>query len=79
MFNKSHLDDIIGRVQSKILKEQPKKVPSVEGGDTDIDHLWMKEDHTQIKKKSVAKKDPRIDTGILRDRIAKKIAKMNNH
>ncbi len=79
MFNKSHLDDIIGRVQSKILQEQPKKVPYVESGDSDIDHLAMKEDHTQIKKKSVAKKDPRIDTGILRDRIAKKIAKMNNH
>ena len=43
----------------------------------EVDHFWMKEDLNA--KKPVLEKDPRIDTGILRNRIADKIAKMNNH
>ena len=43
----------------------------------EVDHLWMKEDLDAKKPK--LEKDPRIDTGILRNRIADKIAKMNNH
>jgi len=37
----------------------------------------MKEDIDA--KKPALKKDPRVDTGILRNRIADKIAKMNNN
>ena len=43
----------------------------------EVDHLWMKEDIDA--KKPALKKDPRVDTGILRNRIADKIAKMNNN
>ncbi len=41
--------------------------------DVDVDHLWMSEDEEAEKQKLV--KDPRIDTGILRNRIAEKLAK----
>lgn len=49
--------------------------------DSVIEHFWMtKDDNKNNKnKKSTAKKDPRIETGILRSRIAEKIAKINNH
>ena len=43
----------------------------------EVDHLWMKEDLDEKKPK--LEKNPKIDTGILRNRIADKIAKMNNH
>ncbi len=43
----------------------------------EVDHLWMKEDLDAKKPK--LEKDPRVDTGILRNRIADKLAKMNNH
>jgi len=43
----------------------------------DVDHLWIKEDIDAEKPPLV--KDPRIDTGILRNRIADKISKMNNN
>lgn len=79
MINKSYLDGMIAKVQSKFLKEQPKKVASVKGRDKAIERLWMNEDHADIEEKPVDKKDSRIDTGILRDRIAEKIAKMSNH
>lgn len=46
--------------------------------DSVIEHFWMTKDDNK-NKKSTAKKDPRIETGILRSRIAEKIAKMNNH
>ncbi len=45
--------------------------------DGDVDHLWMREE--QETKKETLVKDPRIDTGILRNRIAEKLAKMNNY
>ena len=46
--------------------------------DSVIEHFWMTKDDNK-NKKSTAKKDPRIETGILRSRIAEKIAKINNH
>jgi len=54
--------------------EESEKQQQVEG---EVDHLWMKEDLDA--KKPTLKKDPRVDTGILRNRIAEKIAKMNNY
>lgn len=78
MGKKSFLDKIIG-------KKTPEAIAAVatESGaesqeiDGDVDHLWMKEDLDA--KKPALKKDPRVDTGILRNRIADKIAKMSNH
>lgn len=73
---KSLFDDIVGVVQSKIVKQAPKKAPSLEE-EGEVDYLWMTEDHSEIKEKPVVKKDPRIDTGILKDRIKEKLAKLN--
>jgi len=74
---------ILEKFTSKIASQE-KKVPS-EGSSAkdsvitegEVDHLWMTEDSDAEKPK--LEKDPRIDTGILRNRIADKIAKMNNH
>ncbi len=45
--------------------------------DGEVDHLWMKEDLDAKKPK--LEHNPKIDTGILRNQIAEKIAKMNNN
>lgn len=76
MAKKSLLGNIFGEKQTKSVKS---KVSSPSPDDSVIEHLWMTEDHDKNIKKSAVKKDSRIDTGILRDRIANKIAKMNNH
>jgi len=70
-------DNIVGTVKSKINKEPPKKVSSVQD-DSEVDHLWMTQDNSQIIKMPATKKDPHIDTGILKDRISKKIGKINS-
>jgi len=78
MSKKSLLDKLTGKKEPVAA---PESVPveaeaedqQVEG---EVDHLWMKEDLDAEKPK--LEKDPRIDTGILRNRIADKIAKMNN-
>ena len=77
MAKKSLLDGVLGKKQPKAVES----VESVESDDTVIDHIWMTEDVKKNKKrkKLVAKKDPKIDTGILRNRIADKISKMNNN
>ena len=69
MGKKSFLDKITG-------KKAPEPV-DVELEEGDVDHLWMKEDIDA--KKPMLEKNPKIDTGILRGRIADKIAKMNNN
>ncbi len=79
MAKKSLIDILLDKKQTKAGKSQHKSAASVESDDTVIDHLWMTEDHDKNKKKPVVKKDPRIDTGILRDQIANKITKLNNH
>ncbi len=79
MGNESIIDDIVGKVQSKLVKEQPKKTTFVPDEDAVIEHIWMSEDHSQIKENTVTKRDPRVDTGILKDRIAEKIAKLNSN
>lgn len=76
MAKKSLLGNIFGKKRTKSVKT---KTSSTSPDDAVIEHLWMTEDHDKNIKKPVAKKDPRIDTGILRDRIADKIAKMNNY
>ena len=75
MAKKSLLDNIFGKKQTKSVKSKT----SSESHDDAVEYLWMTEDHDKNIKKPVVKKDARIDTGILRDRIADKIAKMNNH
>ena len=76
MVKNSLLDNLFGKKQTKSVKS---KIKSPSPDNSMIEHLWMTEDRDKNKKKSAVKKDPRIDTGILRDRIAKKITKMNNH
>lgn len=76
--NKSLFDDLVGKVQSSFVKQKPKKTPSVENeGEGEVDHLWMTEDHSQIRENPVVERDPRIDTGILKYRIKEKHAKLN--
>ncbi|MEM7401667.1 MAG: hypothetical protein AAF304_06930 [Pseudomonadota bacterium] len=65
----SHREDAVSTE-----KEQGHPEQEVAG---EVDHLWMKEDLDAKKPK--LEKDPRVDTGILRNRIADKLAKMNNH
>jgi len=78
MSKNSFLDKIRGKKESiaaeSVEVDSDSDVVEIEG---EVDHLWMKEDLDA--KKPTLEKDPRIDTGILRNRIADKIAKMNNH
>jgi len=79
MKKKSLFNDVVGKIQSNFVKQQPaKKAPSVEG-EAEVDHLWMAQDNSQIIKKPVTKKDPRIDTGILQDRIKEKLTKLGSN
>jgi len=77
---KSFFDDIVGKVQSQLGKKPTNKTPTpsveVEG---EVDHLWMSEDRSQIRENPVTKRDPRIDTGILKDRTKEKLAKLDNN
>ncbi len=75
---KSLFDDLVGMVQSNFVKQPPKKAPSLEE-EGEVDYLWMTEDHSQINEKPVVKRDPRIETGILKDRIKQKLAKQDSH
>ena len=75
--NKSLFDVIVGKVQSKVVKQPPKKGPCVQNEDAVIG-LWMSEDGSQIKENRLAKRVPRMDTGILKNRIAVKLAKLDN-
>ena len=77
MAKKSLLDDIIGKVQSKFVKQPSKKAVSLEEGE--VDYLWMTEDHSQMNEKPVVKREPRIATEILKDRIKEKLAKQNSN
>lgn len=78
MDKQSFLDKIKG-------KKVPKKVANDNNSSdadkldlaAEVDHLWMKEDIDAKKPKAV--KNPKVDTGILKNRIAEKIAKMNNN
>lgn len=72
---KSLFDGVLGKKQANIA------APAAQNNEEFIDYVWMTEDDKKNKKKKklAAKKDPRIDTAILRNRIADKIAKMNNN
>ncbi len=72
MAKKSLFDNIVGKVQSQLKKES-----SVQD-ESEVDHLRMTQDNSQIIKKPATKKDPRIDTGILKDRIREKIGKIKS-
>ena len=76
MIMKSFLNKITDRAKlqkaAAVSAEQEHQEVSGE-----VDHLWMKEDLDA--EKPMLEKDPRIDTGILRNRIADKLAKMNNY
>lgn len=75
MVIKSLFDGILGKKQANTVERTAEKNEKV------IDYVWMTEDDkkNKNKKKLATKKDPRIDTAILRNRIADKIAKINNH
>lgn len=78
MGKKSFLDKVRGKKESAVtVSEAVESVPEHVDVAGEVDHLWMKEDLDAKKPK--LEKDPRIDTGILRNRIADKIAKMSNH
>lgn len=78
MSKMSFLDKIKGNNEpAAVMSEDAESIPENIDVAGEVDHLWMKEDLDAEKPKLV--KDPRVDTGILRNRIADKIAKMNNH
>lgn len=82
MNKKSLLNKIVGKNPTKAsgvaeVGTSESVIADSSAGAGEVDHLWMKEDLNAEKPK--LEKDPRIDTGILRNRIADKIAKMNNH
>ncbi|MEJ2115344.1 MAG: hypothetical protein P8X88_04700 [Gammaproteobacteria bacterium] len=70
----SLLDKITGKKVSEEIILSDTDSQEVVG---EVDYLWTKEDLNA--KKPISKKYPRVDTGIPRNRIADKIAKMNNH
>ncbi len=69
---KTLIDKIKQKIDSKEVSDAETEV-----ADGEVDHLWMREE--QDNKKETLVKDPRVDTGILRNRIAEKLAKMNNY
>ncbi len=73
----SLLDKIIGKSSNAVPENTIPAEPNNQAVVDEVDHLWMKEDIDA--KKPALKNDPRVDTGILRNRIAEKISKMNNH
>ena len=78
MGKKSFLDKIKGKkAPVAVVSEPDDAVAENQPVEGEVDHLWMKEDIDAKKPK--LEKDPRIDTGILRGRIADKISKMNNN
>jgi hypothetical protein len=77
MGKKSLLDKITGKKAAEAAVPQSIEAePENQEAAGEVDHLWMKEDIDA--RKPTLEKDPRIDTGILRNRIADKIAKRNN-
>lgn len=83
MGKKSFLDKITGKKSPKAEEVASVEAEAVDADENqnvaegEVDHLWMKEDIDAKKPQLV--KDPRIDTGILRNRIADKISKMDNN
>ena len=72
---------ILGKKQSESAEPaEPAESADVEDSQEEIEHLYITEDDKKNKrlKKKAVQKDPKIDTAILRNRIADKIAKMNN-
>ena len=69
---------MVGKVQSKIINQQPKNLPFPEcDGEGEVDYLWISEEDSLAMEKPVQKKDPRIETGILKARIKEKVEKLN--
>jgi hypothetical protein len=77
MAKSSFLDKITGKVSSEARITQESDAEIQPNDSCEVDHLWMKEDLDAKKPK--LEKNPKIDTAILRNRIADKIAKMNDH
>ena len=74
----SLFNDLVGKVQSKIINKQPKNLPLPEcDSEGEVDYLWISEEDSQAMEKPVQKKDPRIDTGILKARIKEKVEKLS--
>ena len=69
---------ILGKKQSE--SAEPAESADVEDSQEEIEHLYITEDDKKNKrlKKKAVQKDPKVDAAILRNRIADKIAKMNN-
>jgi hypothetical protein len=78
MSKNAFLDKFRGnKASTEAVPETPESIPSDMEIDGGVDHLWMKEDLDA--QKPTLEKDPRIETGILRNRIAEKLTKLNNH
>ena len=77
MEKKSFLDKITGKKIPNTVTAKHENLESENQIAGDVDHLWMKEDIDARKPK--IESNTRVDTGILRGRIADKIAKLNNN
>ena len=84
MLKKSLFDGILGKKLPEsaepVQQAESESSAEPENNGDEIEHLFITEDNKKNKKmkKKTVQKDPRIDTGILRNRIANKIAKMDN-
>ncbi len=75
MGKKFFLEKVTGKKSPVTVASTPKNLDTANQNVGDVDHLWMKEDINAQKPK--LERNSRIDTVILRDRIADKIAKLN--
>lgn len=77
MLKKLIFDNILGKKKSEVEVAEPSQAESTDG-DGVVEHLWMTQ-NDQKKAKKAVKSEPKVDTAIMRNRIAEKIAKLNNH
>lgn len=72
MFKKSLFENLLGKKKPEELDTTPVDAEGV------VEHQWMTQIHDK-KVKKVYKTEPKVDTAIMRNRIAEKISKLNNH
>ena len=77
---KSLLNNILGK--KKLVEAEPVPVvkESDDAGEGGVQHLWITQnDAPEPSAKKAEPREPKVDTAIMRNRIAEKIAKLNNH
>lgn len=78
MAKSSIFDAFTEIVKAKLFKQPHKNTPSMDT-EGEVDHLWMSQERLESKEKPVLKRNPRIDTGILKERIQIKMTKLDSN